>query len=269
MSLWTPPWMRGALGAAKFHSLDKSGIRWMVIPAGTTNVWSPKYDRFIPISVPRPFLASQTAVTQEQYERVMGRTSFASPGADHPADSVVYGGADGFCQRIGARLPNEREWVYMTMAGASPEWARMGSYGPADDIAWHAGNSGGHSHPVGRKEPNALGLYDMLGNVAHWTTATDDGGRTRRAYGASFASPVNMVAATNFFALPHRTDSPSVGFRCVMDYTPETSRVQFLEMEEMSPTPPTDARSDAESRRRVTALELDGLRGYGRRSRRR
>ena len=269
MSLWTPPWTRGALGAAKFHSLDKSGIRWMVIPAGTTNVFSPKYGRFIPISVPRPFLASQTAVTQEQYERVMGRTTFASPGADHPADSVVYGGADGFCQRIGARLPNEREWVYMTMAGAPPEWAQMGVYGPADDIAWHAGNSGGHSHPVGRKEPNSLGLYDMLGNVAHWTTSTDDGGRTRRAYGASFASPVNMVAATTFFAIPHRTDSPSVGFRCVMDYTPETSRVQFLEMEEMSPTPPTDARSDAESRRRVTALELDGLRGYGRRSRRR
>lgn len=269
MSFWNPPWAHGSLGAMRLHSTDpKTGIRWLVIPAGTINVWSPKYEQFMPISLPRPILASQMPVTQAQYDLVMGRTDYAFPGADHPADSIVYGGADAFCQRIGARLPNEREWVFMAQAVAKPEWARLGVYGPPGEIAWHAGNSGGTTHPVGQKEPNSFGLFDTLGNVAHWTTATDDGGRTRRVYGASWASPVGMVNVTNRFDLPHRTSNPSVGFRCVMDYTPETSRVQFLEMEEMAPPPEIDTASDKESRRRVTAIELDGLRGR-RRSRRR
>ena len=35
-------------------------------------------------------------------------------------------------------------------------------------IAWHLGNSGKSTHAVGRKQPNAFGLYDMLGNVWQW-----------------------------------------------------------------------------------------------------
>ena len=58
----------------------------------------------------------------------------------------------------GYRLPTDAEWQVACRAGSSG--AR---YGDLDNIAWYAGNSGGSIHRVRMKEPNAWGLFDMLG----------------------------------------------------------------------------------------------------------
>jgi formylglycine-generating enzyme required for sulfatase activity len=63
----------------------------------------------------------------------------------------------------GYRLPTEAEWEHACRAGTTGP-----RYGPLDEIAWYRGNSDERIHEVGGKQPNAWGLYDMLGNVWEW-----------------------------------------------------------------------------------------------------
>lgn len=71
-------------------------------------------------------------------------------------------GADGY------RLPTESEWEYAARGGTFyPELSYSGS-DDIDTVAWYRDNSDGTAHPVGEKEPNEFGLYDMSGNVYEW-----------------------------------------------------------------------------------------------------
>ena len=85
-----------------------------------------------------------------------------------PAISMTQHAANKYAQWLSAktghfyRLPTEAEWEYACRAGQTEQPA-------VDEIAWHAGNSSEKYQLVGKKKPNAFGLYDMLGNVAEWT----------------------------------------------------------------------------------------------------
>ncbi len=64
------------------------------------------------------------------------------------------------------RLPTEAEWEYAARSGGKQEKYAGGNN--VDSVAWYGGNSGMRTHPVGQKQPNGLGLYDMSGNVWKW-----------------------------------------------------------------------------------------------------
>lgn len=65
-------------------------------------------------------------------------------------------------------LPTEAEWEYLARGGKLSKGYKYAGSNNIDEIAWHAGNSDGHTHPVGTKKPNELGLFDMTSNVLTW-----------------------------------------------------------------------------------------------------
>lgn len=67
-------------------------------------------------------------------------------------------------------LPTEAEWEYAARGGKFSEGYKFSGSNNLDDVAWHSGNSNQQIHPVGKKHPNELGLYDMSGNVLEWTS---------------------------------------------------------------------------------------------------
>ena len=100
-----------------------------------------------------PYRMAIHPVTQEQYAAITGEW----PGAVRGEDIEWNTAADGY------RLPTEAEWEHACRADTSGS-----RYAPLDNIAWYRGNSDGQIQDVGGKQPNAWGLYDMLGNVWEW-----------------------------------------------------------------------------------------------------
>ena len=66
------------------------------------------------------------------------------------------------------RLPTEAEWEYAAKGGSLSKGYKYSGSNLIDSVAWKDGNSGGTVHPVGRKKPNELGIYDMSGNIFEW-----------------------------------------------------------------------------------------------------
>jgi formylglycine-generating enzyme required for sulfatase activity len=125
------------------------------------------------------FWLGKTEVTQAQYETVMGTnpSTFKTVGPDAPVEGVSWLDAMSFCRKLNAReaaagrlpkgyaytLPTEAQWEYAYRAGAT------GSYpGEPTALSWNVGNSGGTTHIVATKQPNAWGFFDMAGNVLEW-----------------------------------------------------------------------------------------------------
>jgi len=131
------------------------------------------------VTLTKPFELGVYAVTQEQYENVMGKNRSKFKGPRNPVEQVSWDDAVEFCRKLSAlpaeksagyvyRLPTEAEWEYACRAGTTTEYSFGDSESELVDYAWYDENSGSTTHPVGGKKPNGWGLYDMHGNVWEW-----------------------------------------------------------------------------------------------------
>ena len=165
--------------------------KMVLLPAGTfimgeeSEVDSPPHE----VSV-SSFHIDAYLVTQEEYEKLMHDNPSRWKGSNNPVEQVRWSDAVRFCNARseaeglqpcydlttwkcdfnanGYRLPTEAEWEYACRAGTKTSYFFGNDASKLKDYAWYDKNSGGKPHPVGEKNPNPWGLYDMSGNVWAW-----------------------------------------------------------------------------------------------------
>lgn len=181
------------------------------------------------VTLTQGFWMGKYEVTQRQWESVMRSNPSRVYGADNPVDGVSWDDCQLFVGRINASqkekvaLPTEAQWEYACRAGTEGAYA-----GRIERMAWYGGNSTEGTHPVGEKDPNAWGLFDMHGNVIEWCSdwygdyegdATDPAGPTvgekRVTRGGAWCNKARFCrSSVRSWYMPSR-GIPGLGFRII------------------------------------------------------
>jgi formylglycine-generating enzyme len=160
--------------------IGKDDASMMLIPAGEFLMGSPVGEGN---SNERPqhtvyldaYYIDKYPVTVAQYRKFCQATGRRMPKAprwgwrnDHPVVNVSWEDAAAYAKYYGKRLPTEAEWEKACRGGTETKYFFGDDESQLGDYAWYKANSGDTTLPVGKKKPNAWGLYDMYGNVWEW-----------------------------------------------------------------------------------------------------
>lgn len=199
--------------------------------------------------VNRPFLMAVTPHTQAQFCAIAGRNPSAVIGKNNPVERIRWHEAIMFCNALsvreglvpayvqskggiqvsldnhanGYRLPTDVEWEYACRATTTTRFWSGQSDEELARVAWYSDNSGDRTHPVGQKDANPWGLFDMHGNVFEWcwdrladvSRSVEEGASERVARGGSFFFSAAVAASAVRTGRDPGRRWRDVGFRIV------------------------------------------------------
>ncbi len=182
---------RKAPNDAPSETKAESGIEMVQVPGGWFTMGDENEVDAKPHQVRvSSFYIDKYPVTQEEYQRVMGKNPSRWKASENPVEQVRWSDAVRYCNarsRLeklqpcydlqawkcdfdanGYRLPTEAEWEYACRAVTKTMYFFGNEPSKLKDYAWFDENSGAKPRPVGQKQPNPWGLYDMYGNIWEW-----------------------------------------------------------------------------------------------------
>lgn len=182
------------------------------------------------------YYMGQTEVTQALWKAVMGSNPSWTEGDNLPVENVSWDDCLDFIDKLNQitgenfSLPTETQWEFATRGGVYSEGYKYSGSNNLDDVAWYGGNSGRKTHPVGTKQANELGIYDMSGNVWEWCSDRYDSyspdavtdsisnllGSDRVRRGGSWFSNATSCRCTERFSNTQTSTSSSLGLRLAL-----------------------------------------------------
>ena len=144
---------------------------------GATSEMKNPYDDEKPVhqvTLTNDYYMGKYEVTQALWQAVMGKNPSYFKGDNLPVNYVRWKDCQRFISKLNSmtgrkfRLPTEAEWEYAARGGKKSRGYQYSGSSNISDVAWYDGNSGDKTHPVGTKQANELGIYDMTGNVLEW-----------------------------------------------------------------------------------------------------
>jgi formylglycine-generating enzyme required for sulfatase activity len=153
-------------------------IEFVEVPAGSFMMGGNRALEFPPhqVTFSKKFILGKYEITQAQWHAVMGSNpSHYYENTERPVENVSWEDCQEFIQKLNSlgqakfRLPSEAEWEYACQARNTGSYCFGDDTSKLGDYAWYRKSSTyATTFPVGQKQPNAWGLYDMHGNVSEW-----------------------------------------------------------------------------------------------------
>lgn len=252
----------GAMSCLQAQNIKESDIEVVYIPSGSFTMGC-TYEQGSDCSYDEKpshqvhlgaYAIAKYEVTQKLWKAVMGNNPSRVQGDDLPVHNVTWEEVQTFIARLNQmtgmnyRLPTEAEWEYAARGGAQAMSSQYSGNADLNVVGWYSENSESKVHPVGLKQPNALGLYDMSGNVWEWCNDVygfysdqdqenpqgPEKGVSRVTRGGCYAALAKMCRTTARKSLYQGGSDNATGFRLAFTDDREARAAEKAEQERIA-----------------------------------